>query len=68
MANAGGYTLGMCKPDRSDLVDRLNDMIAYLRLNPTSARNMQNKLREAVRNRCAFERTTPAAMKLMGLL
>lgn len=68
MANAGGYTLGMCKPDRSDLVEKLNDMIAYLRLNPTSAKQMQNKLREAVRDRCAFERTTPAAMKLMGLL
>jgi hypothetical protein len=68
MAEAGGYDIGMCNPDRSDLVERLNTLMTYIRLQPSHARKTQEKLREAVRNRCAFERTTPAAMKLMGLL
>jgi hypothetical protein len=68
MAEAGGYDIGMCKPDRSDLIERLNALMTYVKLQPDHAAQTQDKLLEAVRNRCAYERTTPAAMALMGLL
>jgi len=68
MAEAGQYRVGMCSPDRSDLVQTLNNLMIYIRQNSVAMRRVQEQLREAVRNRCAYERTTPAAMKLMGLL
>ena len=68
MAAAGQYRIGMCAPDRSDLVQTLNGLMDAIRQHPEAMKKVQNQLREAVRTRCAFERTTPAAMKLMGLL
>lgn len=68
MAEAGQYRVGMCAPDRSDLVPVLNNLMDMLRQHPAAMIKVQEQLREAVRNRCAYERTTPEAMKLMGLL
>lgn len=76
MADAGDYHVGMCRPDRSDLVAVLNRLLTFAspgrsqtgeRTDPKS-KIVHDRLREAVRNRCAYERTTPAAMRLMGLL
>lgn len=68
MARAGQYTLGMCQPDRTDLVPVLSKMIDHIKDCPRDSAAIQNKLREAVRSRCAYERTTPEAMMVMGLL
>ena len=68
MAEAGGYNIGLCNPDRSDLVFTLNNLMDYIKRTPYMAVETQQRLREAVRNRCAYERTTPEAMRLMGLL
>ena len=69
MAEAGGWKVGMCEPDRSNLVNVLDTLIWYVKDGkPEAVKEAHHNLREAVRNRCAFERTTPAAMKLMRLL
>jgi hypothetical protein len=68
MARAGLYSLGLCDPDRSDLLDVLDNLLNFIQEDPAMALKAQQRLREAVRNRCAYERTTPAAMKVMGLL
>ena len=68
MAEAGQYRAGMCLPDRSDLVPTLNTLMQAIKDQPYAMVNVQNQLREAVRNRCAFERTTPKAMQEMGLM
>jgi hypothetical protein len=75
MAEAGEYKIGLCKPDRSDLVDRLDDLLTFIKTdrglqdpNVRTVNLTHHILREAIRNRCAFERTTPEAMKTMGLL
>ena len=68
MAKAGQYRVGMCSPDRSDLVNILDNLLTQIKTFPYAMTNVQQQLREAVRNRCSFERTTPAAMKVMGLL
>lgn len=68
MAQAGGYTIGMCQPDRSDIIDTADALISFIRSSPGTAVQAQQRLREAVRDRCAYERTTPDAMRLMGLL
>jgi hypothetical protein len=68
MAEAGGYAIGMCSPDRSDLVIVMGDLLDWIREEPAAAQAAQRRLRAAVRERCAYERTTEPAMKLMGLL
>lgn len=68
MAEAGKYHHGMCLPDRSNLVEVLDKLMTMIKKTPTEMDKAQEKLREAVRTRCAYERTTPASMKLMGLL
>jgi hypothetical protein len=55
-------------PDRSDLLPTLNVLMQAVNEHPEAMARVQHQLREAVRNRCAYERTTPAAMKLMGLI
>lgn len=68
MAEAGGYEVGLCRPDRSDLVERLDDLLSFIERFPGSVKAAHRHLREAIRDRCAYERTTAPAMKLMGLL
>ena len=68
MAEAGKYHHGMCQPDRSNLVEVLDKLMTMIKKTPVEMEKAQDKLREAVRTRCAYERTTPAAMKLMELL
>jgi hypothetical protein len=68
MAAPSQYTVGLCKADRSDLVERLDHLIHFVRNDPALAMNRARALREAVRNRCAYERTTTAAMTIMDLL
>jgi hypothetical protein len=68
MAKAGQYSIGLCKPDRSDLVPALDGLLTFIKVNPHVALTVQHNLRDAVRTRCAYERTTYDAMRHMDLV
>ena len=68
MAKAGGYSIGLTDPGRRNLVDSLNGLLDFIKTSPAQAEQAQIRLRDAVRQRCAYEHTTPAAMRVMGLL
>lgn len=63
-----------CKPDFSNIVDCLDDLICSLHENKQNdfhkldAFFLNDRLRDVVRNRCSYEKTTAAAAKIMGLL
>lgn len=66
---AGGYPF-VCKPDWSDLVDRLEYMIRVFREPAGDTRGMTRwllALQNVVRQRCSYEATTPLAMAKMQL-
>ena len=58
----------LARPDLSDLVQKLDDVMSLLKGTPQHAYAIKERLRKVVRERCSYEATTPAAMKRMGLL
>lgn len=68
MARDGGYVEGMCRADRTTLVDALDGLMSFIKDHPAKAEATQSRLREAVRKRCAYEMTTEPAMRIMGVL
>jgi len=64
---AGGYPF-LCKPDFSDLVDKLSWLIDSFNGDPRGINRWRKAMQKVVRSRCSYKVTTRAAMKKMDLL
>lgn len=68
IANHANYNF-IANPDFSNIVSVIDRLMFEIKTNNDSwRRNIIDKLKSVVQNRCSYEQTTPIALKLMNLL